>query len=119
MPTNWVYEIATGKWMLDFRDPALVHAQASTYAVATLNQDRAPDPVLERFDSATGQSRPATPAERAESRREQLLAAADYDFRRHPLLLAMALVIADLHDVTPAQIRAQVAEKYRQIRNGT
>ncbi len=69
---QWVYEKATGKWMLAFRTPAVFLTDPVNYGIVDLG-DAAPhpDPILERFDAVTGR-RAATPAEVLESQNDQL-----------------------------------------------
>lgn len=61
MSTNkWVYERATGKWLLEFRDPAIYLTDVVNYGLADLGTDKpSPDPITERYDPTTGR-RPAT-----------------------------------------------------------
>lgn len=66
---KWIYEKATGKWMLRFRDPAVYNTPGQTaYGIADLGDGAPiPDPVRERYDPGPTGRRSATPAEIVES----------------------------------------------------
>lgn len=83
----WVYEKATGKWHVQWRDPSVIHRDPSRYTLARLPRGRIPDPILERYDVASQQSRLATEAERFDSmldlRRVERFHIPDVEFKRH------------------------------------
>jgi len=113
--TRWVYETASGKWMVGFRDPSRIHTQPTAYAEADLPDAYTPDPVTERYDAGAG-VRPATPAEVLESKREEAVIDMNRVLVRDQVFLALALVVAELQGITPAQMRARVIAKYRELK---
>lgn len=113
---RWVYEKATGKWLLGFRDPAIVNTDPVNFAIADLGDGTPqPDPVFERFDATTGR-RPATPVEIAESRAEQSHAVAVLTSRQKDILATLALIVrargipAWNALTTPQKVAATLAE---------
>lgn len=68
---QWIYEKATGKWMMLFRLPAVFLTDAVNYGIVDLGNTPPPDPIFERFDATNGR-RAATPAEVIESQNDQL-----------------------------------------------
>lgn len=73
---QWVYEIATGKWMLGFRDPSVYLTDKIIYAVADLGAGApVPNPLTERYDSKElSHRRPATTEELADAKVDQHVA---------------------------------------------
>jgi len=68
---QWVYEKATGKWMVHFRDPSIFNSDPINYGIVDLGDGQPfPDPITERFDAVNGR-RAATPTEIAESQADQ------------------------------------------------
>lgn len=90
---KWVYEVATGKWMLQFRDPSIYLTDQINYGLADLGDNQSgPDPILERFDATTGR-RAATPTEIAESRADLLASQSKATSRKKDILAMCALVV--------------------------
>jgi hypothetical protein len=92
---KWVYEKATGKWMVGFRDPAVFLGDAVNYGLADFGTDTtAPDPILERFDAVLLR-RAATPAEVADSQNDQLTTQILQSLDGERLISAVVWVVID------------------------
>lgn len=116
MSNRWVYERGTGKWMLDFRDPSQIHVSPALYGVAEIPKDAPqPDPILDRYDVAAQTNRRATPAERQESKQEALTAEAIGFLGQHKMTRALLVVIADLHGLSSAELRARILAAYKAL----
>jgi len=109
MPLKWVYDLTSSEYLFGGNvDPPF---DPATQGVDTFQDTEPhPDARLERH-ALTGGRRPATTQE-----------ITDYDQIRAQMALdslktlkALSLVVADLHGLTPAQIRAQVIAKYRSL----
>lgn len=73
-----------------------------------------PDPRADRWDGAAG-TRAATAQELADYDAALAQAREQRDFDGAVMLRAVALVVADLHGLTPQQIRTQILTKYRSL----
>lgn len=88
----WVYEKATGKWFLGFREPNVYLTDKEHYGLVDLGEGPHPDPVLERFDPVTGR-RPATAEEITESKGEVKELSMKAQVAENPTVLAFARVV--------------------------
>lgn len=111
---KWVYERATGKWMVGFRDSTAVHRLPDAYDVVEVADEAVPDPVLQRYDAESQAPRAATPQELAESRVDAERAAFDDAWRRSRFVVALGLVLGEASGVTTEDdLRARVWARYR------
>lgn len=68
--SQWVYEVATGKWCVLFRPAAVYLTDKANYALAVVPDGLVPDPIYERA-TEKGERRKATELEIAESKADQ------------------------------------------------
>ena len=90
----------------------MVQVPAGLVEVAVTTAPR--DLTAWRWDGATG-LRAATAQEQTDARAAKVDDDAQADLDNLKLVKALALVVADLHGLTPAQIRTQVVAKYRSL----